>query len=58
LDDDGIEETTDPINSEFDTSGFRATGGLRIKLAVITLHADYTLGDYDALTAGFGINIR
>jgi len=58
LDDDGIEETTDPINSEFDTSGFRATGGLRIKLAIITLHADYTLGDYDALTAGFGINIR
>jgi len=58
MDDDNIAETTDPVNLDFSTSGFRATGGLRLKLAVFTLHADYTFADYNALTAGFGINVR
>jgi hypothetical protein len=58
LDDDGIAEATDPVALDFSTSGFRATGGLRLKLAVITLHGDYTLGQYNALNAGFGINVR
>jgi hypothetical protein len=58
LDDDGTAETKDPLALDFATSGVRATAGLRLKLAVFTLHADYTLGDYNALTAGFGINIR
>lgn len=58
LDDNGTPETTDPVSLGFDTSGVRATAGMRLKLAVFTLHADYTLGDYNALTAGFGINVR
>jgi hypothetical protein len=58
LDDDGTAESTNPVNLDFSTSGFRATGGLRLKLAVFTLHADYTLSEYSALTAGFGINVR
>jgi hypothetical protein len=58
MDDDNVAETTDPVNLDFSTSGFRATGGLRLKFAVFTLHADYTLADYNALTAGFGINVR
>lgn len=58
MDDDGTAETTNPVNLDFSTSGFRATGGLRLKFAVFTLHADYTLADYNALTAGFGINVR
>jgi len=58
LDDDGIAEATDPVNLDFSTSGFRATGGLRLKLAVFTLHGDYTLSKYNAFTAGFGINVR
>jgi len=58
LDDNGSAESTDPVNLDFSTSGFRATGGLRLKLAVFTLHADYTLAAYDALTVGFGINVR
>jgi hypothetical protein len=58
LDDDGTAETTNPVSLDFSTSGFRATGGLRLKFAVFTLHADYTLADYNALTAGFGINVR
>jgi hypothetical protein len=58
MDDDGTPETTNPVNLDFSSSGFRATGGLRLKFAVFTLHADYTLADYNALTAGFGINVR
>ena len=48
----------DPISINETANGFRATGGLRLKLAVITFHADYTLQKYNTLTAGFGINIR
>ncbi len=58
MDDNGTPETTNPVNLDFASSGFRATGGLRLKFAVFTLHADYTLADYNALTAGFGINVR
>ncbi|MBT1690249.1 DUF6588 family protein [Dawidia soli] len=47
-----------PINIDFKTSGPRATAGFRLKLAVITLHADYTVQKYNALTVGFGINVR
>jgi hypothetical protein len=58
LDDDGVVDATDPVALDFSTSGFRATGGLRLKLAVFTLHGDYTLGQYNALNVGFGINVR
>ncbi len=58
LDDDGSPESTDPVNLDFSTSGVRATGGLRLKLAVFTFHGDYTLSKYNALTVGFGINVR
>lgn len=49
---------TDPISLRETANGFRATAGLRLKLAVIAFHADYTLQKYNTLTAGFGINIR
>jgi len=48
----------DPVNSKFTASGARVTAGFRLKLAIFTLHADYTLQKYSALTAGFGISIR
>ncbi len=58
LDDDGTPEATDPVNLDFSTSGVRATGGIRLKLAVFTFHGDYTLSKYNTLNAGFGINVR
>ncbi|MBT1710215.1 hypothetical protein KK062_18355 [Fulvivirgaceae bacterium PWU5] len=62
LNDNGTYETNfreiNPVNIDFKTSGPRATAGFRLKLAVITLHADYTLQKYNALTVGFGINVR
>lgn len=48
----------DPLKLEFAASGPRMTAGFRLKLAVITLHADYTLQKYNTLTVGFGINVR
>lgn len=39
-------------------SGMRANIGFRLKLAVITIHADYTRAQYNVLTAGLGVSIR
>lgn len=49
---------TDPIDLEFDSNGVRATAGFRIKLAVLTFHADYTLQEYNVLAGGIGIALR
>jgi hypothetical protein len=48
----------DPVNLDFAASGGRMTAGMRLKLAVFTFHADYTLQKYKCLTVGFGINVR
>jgi len=49
---------TDPVNLNFAASGPRATAGFRLKLAIFTLHADYTLQKYSCLTFGFGFCVR
>ncbi|MEX2232214.1 MAG: DUF6588 family protein [Cyclobacteriaceae bacterium] len=49
---------TDPLDLKFSASGFRTTAGFRLKLAVLTIHADYTLQKYKCLTAGIGISVR
>ena len=48
----------DPLDVDFAASGPRVTAGFRLKLAVITLHADYTLQRYNCLSIGLGINVR
>ena len=52
------ETVENPVDLKFSASGPRITAGFRLKFAVFTLHADYTLQKYSALTAGFGINVR
>lgn len=47
-----------PIDLDYAASGPRVTAGFRLKLAILTLHADYTLQKYNALTAGIGLSIR
>jgi len=37
---------------------FRTTIGLRLKLAILTLHADYTFRNYDTITMGLGFSFR
>lgn len=39
-------------------SGLRANVGFRIKLAVITIHADYTKAQYNVVSTGLGISFR
>ena len=46
-----------PIDMSFSASGPRVTAGFRLKLAVFTLHADYTLQKYQSLNAGSGISV-
>ncbi|MGK7390012.1 MAG: DUF6588 family protein [Candidatus Cyclobacteriaceae bacterium M2_1C_046] len=50
---------TDPVkNMDFPSGGARATAGAQLKLAAITLHADYTLQEYNTLTVGLGVSLR
>lgn len=51
-------DVKDPFNNKFSASGARITAGARLKLAVFTFHADYTVQKYNTLTVGFGISVR
>lgn len=51
-------ELVDPVNQNFDSSGARATIGARLKLLILTIHADYTIQQYNTLTLGVGLSIR
>jgi hypothetical protein len=49
----------DPIDiKEKGNGSFRTTLGARLKLAILTIHADYTFREYNTLTAGLGFSIR
>jgi hypothetical protein len=55
----GVKKGSDFPNMDIKNfSGMRANIGFRIKLAVVTIHADYTRAQYNVLTAGLGISIR
>lgn len=49
--------TLDPVDIK-NFSGLRSNIGLRIKLAVVTIHADYTKSQYNVFSAGLGISFR
>ncbi|MTI22277.1 hypothetical protein E1176_14695 [Fulvivirga sp. RKSG066] len=59
-DDFGVVEevVTDPIGIGVNESGARISAGMRLKLAIVTLHADYTIQKYNTLTVGFGFSVR
>src|SRR5690606_3643824 len=40
----------DPIDLSFGEGSLRATAGFRLKLAIVTLHADYTINKYPILS--------
>jgi len=58
LDGDGNATDKNPVALDFSTSGFRTTGGMRLKLAVFTFNGDFTWSKYSAFSFGFGINVR
>jgi hypothetical protein len=49
---------TDPIDQDFDASGFRTTVGARLSLGFFKIFADYTLQEYNTISAGIAIGIR
>lgn len=56
---DGVKKATDFGGIDIQNfSGVRANIGFRIKLAVLTIHADYTRAQYNVLSAGLGISVR
>ena len=56
---DTITETvTDPINLDFNTSGFRTTIGARLSLGFFKIFGDYTLQEYNTLSAGIAFSFR
>ncbi|WP_156180269.1 DUF6588 family protein [Rufibacter radiotolerans] len=50
-----IEDITNPIMLNMQDSQWGATGGLRLKLAVLSLYGEYTIAKYPTATAGIGI---
>ncbi|NMH87852.1 DUF6588 family protein [Flavivirga algicola] len=49
---------TDPLNLDFDASGFRTTLGVRLSLGFFKLFGDYTLQEYNTLSAGIAFSFR
>jgi len=55
----GVKKGSDFPNMDIKSfSGLRANIGFRIKLAVVTIHFDYTKAQYNVLTAGLGLSFR
>jgi hypothetical protein len=57
--DSGVKKGTDfPEIDIKNFSGLRANVGFRLKLAIITIHFDYTRAQYNVLTTGLGFSFR
>ncbi|MGC8823203.1 MAG: DUF6588 family protein [Bacteroidales bacterium] len=56
----GVVNVLDPINATLASkTAFKATVGLRLKLALLTIHGDYsTMDKFNLFTAGIGISFR
>lgn len=55
----GVKKGTDFPNLDIENfSGLRANIGFRIKLAIVTIHADYTRAQYNVLSTGLGFSFR
>jgi hypothetical protein len=48
----------DPLSLSYKVNGLDFNAGMRIRLGFLSLHGDYTVGEYSTITAGVGINIR
>jgi hypothetical protein len=56
---DGVRKGEDFQNMEIENfSGLRANIGFRLKLAVLTIHADYTRAQYNVISTGLGLSFR
>jgi hypothetical protein len=55
---DDMELKVDPLNFEYPITAFAANIGARVRLGIISVHADYTLGAYPLYSGGIGISFR
>lgn len=55
---DQVPDNPDPINITSNNGGAKANIGARIKLLILTFHAEYAFQEYNTLTAGVGLSIR
>lgn len=54
-----VNKVDDPISLSYDgANSLKAMAGLRIRLAVISINADYTIGNYPVASVGLGISFR
>lgn len=49
---------TNPIALKYDEGNFDFNVGARLRLGIIAIHADYTVGEYNMVTAGVGFSFR
>lgn len=49
---------TDPISLNYKKGGMRANVGLRLKILFLTLTGEYSIAQYNSISAGVGISIR
>jgi hypothetical protein len=52
------EVVTDPLGLDFNTNGFKATIGTRLSLGFFKIFADYTLQEYNTISAGIAFSFR
>ncbi|MDZ4204880.1 MAG: DUF6588 family protein [Bacteroidales bacterium] len=51
-----IKDAKDPVSIDFDKfSGPQFTAGIRLKVSILTLHADYTFANYPTAAVGLGL---
>ncbi len=53
-----VETVTDPLNLDFDASGFRTTIGARLSLGFFKIFGDYTLQEYNTVSTGIAFSFR
>lgn len=53
-----VEDIQNPIDFTMKNGSPRFTAGFRLKLLILTIHADYTFANYPVATAGIGFSIR
>ncbi len=51
-------DAIDPISFSYSSGSPKLNFGARLKLLIITIHAEYAFQDYNTLTAGVGLSVR
>jgi len=52
------ESVTDPLNMDFDANGARGTLGMRLNLGFFKIYGDYTIKEYNTISAGVAFSFR